>query len=141
MRLQLTFITSRDDFMEAPTSVQCTPRSMDHVRAVCNCDDVLILAFHAAFENDSFPLRWHASVISACPERQRPPPANRHRFPTKDWIQQRGDAIERPLGVCGYQCSEARPGHIPAALRHMHDVVTCGGVDGGSIKPPDEWRR
>lgn len=56
MTLQLTFITSRDGFMEVPTSVQCTPRSMDHVRVVCNCDDVLILAFHAAFENDSSPL-------------------------------------------------------------------------------------
>lgn len=56
-------------------------------------------------------------------------------------ILQRRDAIERPLrlGACGYQYTEA--GHIPAALRHMHDVVTCGGVDGGSIKPPDEWRR
>lgn len=45
------------------------------------------------------------------------------------------EAIERALGAFGCQCSEAR--HAPAALRHMHDIVTCGGVDGGSIKPPD----
>jgi len=108
---------------------------MNRVRLVCNCDDVLILVFHAAFENDSFPLKQHASIRSACLERQGPPPANLHRVPK---IPQRGDAIERPLSVCGYQYNEAR--HIPAALRHMHDVVTRGGVDGGSIKPPDEWR-
>src|SRR5216684_2173542 len=86
------------------------------------------------------PLKQHASVISACPERQRPyhpTPQSTSFSHTGDYILQRGDSVECPLGVCQCQCGEAR--HVlPAALRQMHDVVTCSGVDGGSIKPPDE---
>src|SRR6266566_685892 len=62
---QLAFITSRDDGMEAsqgPYNARLAVWTAYGV--VCNCDDVLILVFHAAFENDSFPLKQHASVIS-----------------------------------------------------------------------------
>ena len=79
---QLAFITSRDGSMEASQRPYNACLGMDRVRVVCNCDDVLILVFHAAFENDSFPLEQHTSVTSACPERQRPSLANLHRFPT-----------------------------------------------------------
>ena len=54
-----------------------------------------------------------------------------------------GDALNAPLlGVRG--CSKASL--LPAALRHVHDVGTCGGIDqlvlcGGGIKPPREWQR
>jgi hypothetical protein len=66
-----------------------------------HCDDVLILVFHAAFENDRFPLKQHASVISACPERQRPVP---HRsiyivFPHKTRSCKEGTPLNAP-SVC-----------------------------------------
>jgi hypothetical protein len=112
---------------------------MDRVRVVCNCDDVLILVFHAAFENDRFPLKQHASVIISMSRTPKTPTGQSTSFSHIRLDPAKRGCHERPLGVCGYQYSEAR--HIPAALRHMHDVVTCGGVDGGSIKPPDERRR
>ena len=47
---------------------------------------------------------------------------------------------ETPFNAPSVRAGTTEARHKPAALRHMHDVVTCG-VDGGSIKPPDEWRR